>query len=190
MSSAFPVLGLRSALAQGLALSALYGCGSAPEYIFDDPEGSGGAASGGATAASGGAPGAGGSANTGGTLAQWTPDPDQKVCRVPGLMSGYLNETVKDCCEVQYCVAADDGGQCPERKRAEGRFSGTGCLVECADPKGPFSPNADIEMNRDAPCCYVISVSMEDRCIEGRPLRVADTLLMAAVVRRNDWMMN
>jgi len=213
MISKSPLSNLRSALAQGLALSALSACASDPVFKLEEATGSGGATTGKDDGSGGGASHHSGS-TSGGTSTEsgssfggaLSPFADAvgmggyamggdhglscSLMGRPDPLPGYWSAEIEDCCVAQYCRPVDETGQCPAASSLGFSVPVSQCLGDCGKPQGPFAPNEDFSMSGEGECCYALFHGVEDICVEGRPLRTSDAVVVASVVVRSDWMMS
>lgn len=102
---------------------------------------------------------------------------DYPYCFGPDYDTGYSGQ----CCLDVYCGPRPAAG-CPEApdsyELTEFGYPSTGSgECACGDIEGPFAGETPDE------CCYVAGIV---GCT-GRPLRHADALVLAPVVRRTDW---
>ncbi|HXS19363.1 MAG TPA: hypothetical protein VN764_19330, partial [Polyangiaceae bacterium] len=93
------------------------------------------------------------------------------------------------CCPEFSCMKAAADGTCPATHdnailKLPGYPPGSG-TCSCEPAEGPFAYNPDnTAVIAEGACCYVIhSIGCD-----GRPLRQEDSLIVAAVVVRRDWM--
>lgn len=162
---------LRHAVAEGVALAALYGCSGVPSVPAD-----------------------GGRLDAGVSVDSGTLEPypvAQITCwgenyGADGGLSGYHGQ----CCVKASCYTPTDGVCAPTAPGEIGLPPGSGtcgCSVNPQGPfvatQGPYAKNPSHTPNKDGACCYLFGSIGCD----GRPLLVDGEALTAEVIHRSDW---